>query len=205
MHGLVVGGMIGLMMAGGRGSRMAPFPEKLTLGGHVPVALRVAEALRSCPAVTGTVAAVSPRAPRAMGMLAGRVDVMETPGDGYSADLAYALRRVDGPVLVVPADLPLLDGDALGRVAESYDPEYWTVVTVSERYAARLGLSPGISVRAGGAPLRYTGISVVDAGRPAAPARHVTINDYRLAANMNAPSDWALLGASLHLPEEYGL
>ncbi|MCE2508902.1 MAG: NTP transferase domain-containing protein [Nitrosopumilaceae archaeon] len=200
-----MGGMIGLMMAGGRGSRMRPFPEKLTLGGHIPVALRVAGALCSCPAVSRTVAAVSPRAPRARAMLERRVDTLETPGDGYSADLAYALGRLEGAVLVVPADLPLLDGDILERVSGMHEKGSWTTVLVSEGYAARLGLSPGVSIRLDGAPYRYTGISAVDAGLPDSPPRYVTINDYRLAANMNTIRDWALLGAAHDLPEDYGL
>ena len=197
--------MIGLMMAGGRGSRMRPFPEKLTLGGHIPVALRVAGALGSCPAISRTVAAVSPRAPRAKAMLAGRVDTLETPGAGYSADLAYALKRLEGPVLVVPADLPLLDADIIGRISGMYEGGRWTTLLVSEIYAARLGLSPGVSVRLGGAPYRYTGVSAVDAGRPGSPPRYVVMDDYRLAANMNTARDWALLGAAHYLTEDYGL
>lgn len=197
--------MIGLMMAGGRGSRMRPFPEKLTLGGHIPVALRVAGALGSCPAISRTVAAVSPRAPRARAMLAGRVDTLETPGAGYSADLAYALERLEGPVLVVPADLPLLDADIIGRISGMYERGSWTTLLVSEGYAARLGLSPGVTIRLGNAPYRYTGVSAVDAGRPDSPPRYVTMDDYRLAANMNTVRDWTLLGAARDLPEDYGL
>ena len=197
--------MIGLMMAGGRGSRMLQFPEKLTLGGHIPVALRVAGALGSCPAISRTVAAVSPRAPRARAMLAGRVDTLETPGAGYSADLAYALKRLEGPVLVVPADLPLLDADIIGRISGMYERGIWTTLLVSEGYAARLGLSPGVTIRLGNAPYRYTGVSAVDAGRPDSPPRYVTMDDYRLAANMNTVRDWTLLGAAHDLPEDYGL
>ena len=197
--------MIGLMMAGGRGSRMRPFPEKLTLGGHIPVALRVAGALGSCPAISRTVAAVSPRAPRARDMLAGRVDTLETPGAGYSADLAYALERLEGPVLVVPADLPLLDADIIGRISGMYERGSWTTLLVSEGYAARLGLSPGVTIRLGNAPYRYTGVSTVDAGWPDSPPRYVTMDDYRLAANMNTVRDWTLLGAAHDLPEDYGL
>lgn len=197
--------MIGLMMAGGRSSRMGPHPEKLTLGGRIPVAQRVISALISCPAIDNVVAAVSPQAPGAMEMLAGRIDIIKTPGDGYSVDLAYALQRLQGPVLSVPADLPLLDADILNQVAAEYAPRYWTTITISEGYAARLGFSPGILVDGSGIPLRYTGVSTVHAGRPGVPTRHVTMNDYRLAANMNTPADWVLLGAAQYLAKDYGL
>jgi GTP:adenosylcobinamide-phosphate guanylyltransferase len=131
--------------------------------------------------------------------------MLETPGAGYSADLAYALDRLEGAVLVVPADLPLLDADIIGRISEMYDESSWTTLLVSEGYAARLGLPPGVTVRLGNTPHRYTGVSAVDAGRPGAPPRYVIMDDYRLAANMNTVRDWALLGAAHDLPREYSL
>ena len=179
-------------------------PEKLVMG-RIPVAVRVACALESCHVVTGVVAAVSPHAPRTRAMLESRAQILDTPGAGYSADLAYALRRLEGPVLVVPADLPLLDGRVLDMISKKHDADFWTTILVSEGYAARLGLSEGLTVRSGGTICRYTGISMVDAGRPDAPARHFVINDYRLAANMNTIHDWVLLGAAQYAPVHYGL
>ena len=179
-------------------------PEKLAMGG-IPVAVRVACALESCRAVTGVVAAVSPHAPRARTILESRAEILDTPGGGYSADLAYALRRLEGPVLVVPADLPLLDGYILENISCKYDADFWTTILVSEGYAARLGLSEGLTIWSEGTLCRYTGISMVDAGRPGAPARHFVINDYRLAANMNTIRDWVLLGAAQYAPVHYCL
>ena len=196
--------MIGLMMAGGLGSRMHATHEKLVLG-NIPVALRVAEALESCRMVTRVVADVSPGAPQTRSMLAGRIKTLETPGAGYSADLAYALGRLAGPVLVTPADLPLLDGGILECICHMYEGGYWTTILISELYAARLGLSPGMTINMEGIRCRYTGISVVDADCMDAPARYVIMDDYRIAANMNTARDWDLLGAAQYLPKDYGL
>lgn len=179
-------------------------PEKLVMG-RIPVAVRVARALKSCRTVTGVVAAVSPHAPRTRTILEPHAEILDTPGAGYSADLAYALKRLDGPILVVPADLPLLDGYILESISYKYDADFWTTILVSEGYAARLGLSEGLTVRSGGVLCRYTGISMVYAGHPDAPSRHVMINDYRLAANMNTIHDWMLLGAAQDAPVHYGL
>lgn len=181
-----------------------PTPEKLVMG-RIPVAVRVARALESCRTVTGVVAAVSPHAPRTRAILESHAEILDTPGAGYSADLAYALKRLDGPVLVVPADLPLLDGYILESISCKHDADFWTTILVSEGYAARSGLSEGLTVWSGGVLCRYTGVSMVDAAHPEAPSRHVTINDYRLAANMNTIQDWMLLGAAQDSPVHFGL
>ena len=179
--------------------------EKLTIRYHIPVALRVARALESCSSVTRVVAAVSPHTPYTRMMLQPHVGILETPGSGYSADLAYAMGRLEGAVLVTPADLPLLDGMILDHISHMYDKERWTTMMVSEGYAARLGLSEGLTIWSGNTLCRYTGISAVDAARPGAPPRYVIVNDHRLAVNMNTIQDWALLGAAQDLPKYYGL
>ena len=198
--------MTGLIMAGGRGSRMRTSHEKLTLGHRRPVVLGVADALGRCGAVTGAVAAVSPHAPQTRAILEGEVPILETPGAGYSEDLAYALERLEGPVMVVPGDLPLLDGAILDRVAAAHRPGWWTVLVVTEGYASSLGLSPGIRITHRNTPCRYTGVSVVDAGAASrSPQRMIIINDPRLAVNMNTVGDCSLLGAAHELPEHLGL
>lgn len=198
--------MTGLIMAGGRGSRMRASHEKLTLGHRRPVVLGVADALGRCGAITGVVAAVSPHAPQTKAVLEGEVPVLETPGTGYSADLSYALNRLEGPVLVVPGDLPLLDGAILDRVAALHRPGWWTVLLVTEGYASSLGLSPGIRATHHKMPCRYTGVSMVEAGAAGrSPQRMVIINDPRIAVNLNTIGDCALLGAAHDLPEHLGL
>ena len=195
--------MTGLIMAGGRGSRMRSSHEKLTLGHRRPVVLGVADALDRCGAIAGVVAAVSPHAPQTRALLEDVVSILETPGAGYSADLAYALERLEGPVVVVPGDLPLLDGAILDRVAAAHRPGWWTLLLVTEGYASLLGLSPGIRLTHRSTPCRYTGVSVVDAGvASGAPQRMMIIDDPRLAVNMNTLGDCALLGAA-HEPSEH--
>lgn len=191
-------------MAGGRGSRMMPYTEKLTIWCGAPMALRVVRALDACPRITRVVAAVSPNAPAARSILSKHIDLLDTPGEGYSADLTYALKHLSGGVLVVPADLPLLDHLILDTISHQYDADYWTTILLSEAYASRLGISPGIVVRWRGLLYRYTGVSIVDADcNP--PIKHMILDDYRLAININTIQDWVLFGAASHLSEEYGL
>lgn len=196
--------MIGLVMAGGRGSRMATAAEKLTLGHRRPVVLGAVGALSGCGAILEVAAAVSPHAPQTRSILEGRARLLETPGSGYSADLACALDMLEGPVLVVPGDLPLLDSDMVCRVAGMYDAAKWVTLLVSEEYAGSLGSSPGISVRCDGQSCRYTGISVVDArSAGAVPQRNVIVNDPRIAINTNTIQDWRVLLGGAHDSPEY--
>lgn len=198
--------MIGLVMAGGRGSRMGGTAEKLTLGYAGAAVLGVVEALECSGAIHVVVAAVSSQAPRTRTMLEGRADTLDTPGDGYSADLAYALDRLHGPALVVPGDLPLLDGPTVAAVARAYDPSRWISVLITERYAARMGVSPGIGHMWNGRPCRYTGISVVDAdAAPDAPQHYTIMDRPGIALNLNTNQDLALLGAAYDFPEQPGL
>ncbi|MFB6096548.1 MAG: NTP transferase domain-containing protein [Haloferacaceae archaeon] len=46
-------------------------------------------------------------------------DLLETPGEGYVADLDRALEAVDGPALTVAADLPLLSVDHVDRALDA--------------------------------------------------------------------------------------
>lgn len=189
--------MIALMMAGGRGSRMPSFVEKLTLGYGEPAALRVVRALKSCPDITRMVAAVSPHTPRTRMLLEAHMEVIDTAGSGYSTDVSGALKRLEGNVLVLPADLPLVDGHILGRILRLHKKGFWTTILITERYATSLGVSPGLTIRLDGTLYRYAGISMVNAAHTDVPTQHVVLDDHRLAANMNTPQDWALLG-SLH-------
>lgn len=103
--------MDALVMCGGRGTRLDADREKpLVRAGGVPMVERVIEALSGASGVGAVRAVVSPHAPDTREFLDGRVPLVETPGEGYVADLSAALAdpRVERPVLTAVADLPLL-------------------------------------------------------------------------------------------------
>ena len=79
------------------------------------------------------------------------------PGAGYSADLAYALKRLDGPVLVVPPTCHCWTGNILESISYKHDADFWTTILVSEGYAARLGLSEGLDGMVGGRSVQVYG------------------------------------------------
>ncbi len=194
--------MIGLVMAGGRGSRMKMPQEKLLLRYKKPVVLHVLDALRDSGCFSEILAATSPNSPRTRMLLVGEGHkVIDTPGDGYSEDLNYALRRMDGPVFVASADMPLLDGEAVRGIVRRWTPgAAWTSVLVTEKFLGSAGLSPGIGVDCAGTRCSYTGISLVDSseisGAGRVPEDHLVLDDGRIAFNMNTRRDYESLGAA---------
>ena len=209
--------MIGLVMAGGRGSRMGGGAggggaEKLLLPYRGrPVVARVVDALLESGCLDGVAAAVSPNSPGTRRYLLGRAaaaapgpggrgfGVVETAGAGYVPDLAEALRAAGGGhVLAAPGDLPLLDGAAVRKIVGLRGPgRAWTGIVTTRRFRESLGLSPGFGVDVGGTGCVHAGISVIDAARARGPGPveedHAVMDDRRVAFNLNTRGDYGRL------------
>jgi adenosylcobinamide-phosphate guanylyltransferase len=186
--------MDAVVFCGGRGTRFAADVEKplYPVGGE-PMVDRVVAALRASE-VSRVHAAVSPVAPATRDHLAGAVSVVETPGEGYVADLDTALAAVGRPALTVAADLPLLRADAVDAVLAAHDAGSLTACV-----PAALKRTLGVSVDAtldgaadahrGDGRLAPTGVNVVGTG--AGDDRWVTW-DAGLAVNVNRRADAAV-------------
>ena len=191
--------MIGIVMAGGLGSRMKLNQEKLLLRYKKPVVLHVTDALRSSGCLKRVVAAVSPNSPETAGLLKARgVETVQSPGRGYVQDLGLILKQTDDHVLVVPGDLPLLDGGIVQRIASLYDPDrVWTGILVTRRFADPLGLPGEFTTRHGGSQCYYTGVSLINAHRidSAEPVResYEICDDERIAFNLNTAREYEML------------
>lgn len=173
-------------MCGGRGTRLDSAVEKplYEVGGRAMVD-RVHDAL--VESRIGTAYAVgSPNAPRTREHLAAAdVPLVDAPGEGYVADLGYALERVDPPVLTVAADLPLLAGDAVDAVLDAFGGASLTVRT-PVALKRRLGASVDTTMEVGGRELVPTGVNVVAADE--GDETWVT-EDARFAVNVNRRTD----------------
>ncbi|WP_338742493.1 NTP transferase domain-containing protein [Haloplanus salilacus] len=173
-------------MCGGRGTRLDVEGEKpLVEVGGVPMVDRVRDALGASR--VGTVhAAVSPHAPATRDHLrTAGVAVVETPGEGYVADLTTALDRVDRPTLTVAADLPLLAATPVNRVLDAATGGGSLTTAVPVDLKRRLGVSVGTTFDHEGPPLAPTGCNVV-----AGTDDDIYVSDDpRLAVNVNRPTD----------------
>jgi adenosylcobinamide-phosphate guanylyltransferase len=182
-----------LLLCGGRGTRLDADGEKplFEIGG-VPMVDRVLAALDGSR-VERVFPVVSPHAPATRDRLADRPCV-DAPGEGYVADLEFALGddRVAMPVLTVAADLPLLEPDAVDAVLDAHDAGSLAVY-VPASLKRELGASVDSTVERDGRELAPTGINAVGDGRD---ETYVT-EDHRLAVNVNRKTDAAVAEAWL--------
>ena len=191
--------MIGIVMAGGKASRMNLSQEKPLLVYKKPIVLHVLEALHDSGCFSRILAATSPNSPHTRNIVMGSgYDTVETPGNGFVEDLYFVLKSLDCPALVVPADLPLLDGQIIRRIVQKCNTDTpWTSILARKCLSDSMGLSPGPYVECDGTKCRYTGISMVNPllinGMDAIPEIHAIINDRRIAFNMNTRQDYDLL------------
>jgi len=167
-------------MCGGRGTRLDGDAEKplFEVAGR-PMVDRVRNALAESRIDT-TYAVVSPHAPQTRDHLDGALPLVETPGDGYVADLGVALEAVETPVLSVAADLPLLEGDAVDAVLDAADGS--TSVRVPAALKDELGASTDADADSGWVP---TGVNVVGDDEDTV----FRTWDARLAVNVNRRRD----------------
>ena len=192
-------------MCGGRGTRLRTdegSEKPLVEVGGASMLARVVDALRDSG--VGTVhAAVSPDAPETAARARDlAVPTVETPGDGYVADLRVALDAVGRPAVTVPADLPLLAAEhvddavtearARGDGGPSADRDTDSLtVCVPAAVKRRLGASVDTAFDFEGRSVAPTGLNVVAGGDDTVALTY----DARLAVNVNRPEDLELAEA----------
>lgn len=170
-------------MCGGRGTRFEAEVEKpLYEIRDRAMVDRVVEALEASR-VERTHAVVSPNAPATREHLRGHPTI-ETPGEGYVADLQRALDTVERPVLTVAADLPLLEADAIDWVLDAHVTGAMTIC-VPAALKRVLSVSVDETMDHDGRTLAPTGVNVVDGGSSATTVTH----DVRFAVNVNRLAD----------------
>lgn len=163
-------GVVAVVMAGGKGKRMALAEEKplLRVSGK-PVVEYVLAALKNSKCVRDVVVAVSDFTPKTAGYLEGLgVKVLWTPGKEYVSDMGFAVKALKlRTVLTVSADLPLLTGEIVDDVVERYfrcgKPALAVAVPLALR--ERLGLGAGYTFDCHGLQVVFAGINMNDGSR----------------------------------------
>lgn len=186
--------MPGLVMCGGRGRRLDAAVEKpLFEVGNRPMIDRVLGALAD--SALGPVQAVtSPQAPATRAHLDEQgITCVEAPGEGYVADLSYALDCVSTPALTVAADLPLLEPAVINRVLAAHDGDS-VAVHVPAAVKTALGVSSDRTTVHAGRPVVPAGLNVV-AGTDE--RLHLSY-DVRCAVNVNRQRDAAVAETLVH-------
>jgi len=117
-------GIVALVMAGGRGSRMKLAVEKpLVEVGGKPVIEYVISALKSAKKIDRLIVATSPSTPQTAALIKRLgVEIIETPGVDYVSDMGYTVQALKlGVFLAVAADLPLIRSEMVDVVVSRYE------------------------------------------------------------------------------------
>jgi len=206
-------------MCGGRGTRLGDGEKPLAPVAGRPMVDRALDALAASRVETAY-AAVSPHTPRTRERLVERrsgdgtepepesleLVVVDTPGDGYVADLQAALAEgPTAPTLTLAVDLPLLGGTAVDAVLDAHgatDAEALSVRVPAAR-KRELGASADVATRYQGARDGESadasdetsvdrvpaGVNFVGALDGAGDEAVRATRDARLAVNVNRPED----------------
>ena len=194
--------MIGLVMAGGKGTRMKLDEEKLLLRYKKPVILHVINSLQNSNSFSKILAVTSSNSPKTKKFLQeNNIEIFDTSGIGYVEDLNSALKTINDKVLVTSGDLPLLDMDIIQNIITYFDSNnIWTSILVTNKFLISLGMESNFTVDFNGQKCHYTGISLVDSEKISSlgnlEEHYVIIDDKRIAFNLNSKQDYDLLGTT---------
>jgi adenosylcobinamide-phosphate guanylyltransferase len=188
-------------MAGGKGERLGlggvekPLLEfrGRPLIGHVFAALNKSQIER-------VVTVTSPRTPcTTRWAREANIQVVRAPGQGYIKDYMWASKRLglQGPVLIIAADLPLIDYRLIDRIIERRSKAESSALGVYLpcEFCDEANVSPDFAFAADDKLLVPTGINIVDASRrdQLQEEQMFIIRDESLLYNINRRSDLSRL------------
>ena len=194
--------MIGLVMAGGKGTRMYLDDEKLLLKYKKPIILHVVDSLKDSNCFSKILAITSLNSPKTKILLQeNNIDIFNTNGIGYAEDLSLALQSINDSVLVTSGDLPLLDKEIIQQIVNHYDPnKIWTSILVTNKFLTTLGSKSDYSINFDNQNCNYTGISLINASKINSfknlDEHYIIIDDKRVGFNLNTKQDYQLLGTT---------
>ena len=160
-------GVVALVMAGGKGTRMKLAEEKplIKVCGK-PVIEYVLAALKDAKKIDSIIVATSsytPKTTKLMKQLG--VKVVETPGKDYVSDMGYAAQSLNlGVFLAIAADLPLVSSEMIDAVVERYERCGKPALTVAVplKTKSKLGMSIEYSFKINDRDVVPVGINVID-------------------------------------------
>ena len=189
--------MIGLIMAGGRGTRMDSNEEKLLLKYKKPVILHVVDALQNANCFSKIIALTSSNSPNTEKILKETgIDIISSRGESFVSDLNEILQQLDEMVFVTSGDLPLLDSQIVKTILDHHEAEQtWTSIVTTLTFQKTLGIKSDCIIE--NHDYVQTGISIVDAKKitnlDPVEEKFLVIDDKRIGLNLNTKDDYNLL------------
>ena len=189
--------MIGLIMAGGMGTRMDSNEEKLLLKYKKPVILHVVDALQNANCFSKIIALTSSNSPNTEKILKETgIDIISSRGESFVSDLNEILQQLDEMVFVVSGDLPLLDSQIVKTIIDHHESQQiWTSIVTTLTFQKTLGIKSDCIIE--NHDYVQTGISIVDAKKitnlDPVEEKFLVIDDKRIGLNLNTKDDYNLL------------
>ena len=189
--------MIGLIMAGGKGTRMNSNQEKLLLKYKKPVILHVLDALRNSNCFSKIIAATSSNSPETEKLLQeSEIEVISTSGKDFVTDLNLVLTQLQDSVFVTSGDIPLLDEKIIKEIVDNYDSKnVWTSIMITQTFLNSLGIKS--EYKSENEKYVFSGISLVNAEKindiESIKETFLVIDDKRIGFNLNTKDDYELL------------
>src|SRR5579883_243019 len=133
--------MIGLVMCGGKGTRMQSGEEKLLLQYKKPLIKHVIDALDDSKLFSKIVCVTSPNAPKTREFVSSLgIETFDSTGDGYSNDLKESLSKLNEHVFVTSGDLPFLDSEIINKIVNLVNIQnVWTSILVRKDFLKSIG------------------------------------------------------------------
>ncbi|RMW34739.1 MAG: 5-deoxyadenosylcobinamide phosphate nucleotidyltransferase [Nitrosopumilus sp.] len=194
--------MIGIVMAGGKGTRMNLDDEKLLLQYKKPIVLHVIDSLKNSNCFSKIIAVTSPNSPKTKKLLEeNHIETFDTSGLGYVEDLNSVLKKFNDLVLVTSGDLPLLDGEIIQTIVKQHDSKkIWTSILVTDKLLSSIGTESEYSIIHNNQKCNFTGISLVDSQKINSlenlEENYIILDDKRIGLNLNTKQDYDLLSAA---------
>lgn len=194
--------MIGIVMAGGKGTRMNLDDEKLLLQYKKPIILQVIDSLKNSNCFSKIIAVTSPNSPKTKKLLQeNNIEIFDTSGLGYVEDLNSVLQTFNDLVFVTSGDLPLLDAEVIQTIVKQSDSKkIWTSILVTEKLLSSIGTTSEYSIIHDNQKCNFTGISIIDSQKINSleniEENYVIFDDKRIALNLNTKQDYDLLSTA---------
>jgi adenosylcobinamide-phosphate guanylyltransferase len=194
--------MIGIVMAGGKGTRMNLDDEKLLLQYKKPIVLHVIDSLKNSNCFSKIIAVTSPNSPKTKKLLEeNHIETFDTSGLGYVEDLNSVLQKFNDLVLVTSGDLPLLDAEIIRTIVKQHDSKkIWTSILVTDKLLSSIGTKSEYSIIHNNQKCNFTGISLIDSQKINSlenlEENYIILDDKRIGLNLNTKQDYDLLSAA---------
>ncbi|KER06220.1 putative molybdenum cofactor guanylyltransferase protein [Marine Group I thaumarchaeote SCGC AAA799-E16] len=194
--------MIGIVMAGGKGTRMNLDNEKLLLHYKKPIILHVVDSLKNSNCFSKVIAVTSPNSPKTKKLLEeNNIETFDTSGLGYVEDLNLVLQKFNDLVFVTSGDMPLLDEKIIQTIVNQHDSnKIWTSILVTEKLLTSIGTNSEYSIIHNNQKCHFTGISLIDSQKINSlenlEENFVILDDKRIALNLNTKQDYDLLSTA---------